>query len=91
MEISLMDKRKWFNDKLAGVPQQVMAEAKLSSDIVCKIDCIMKRQGMTQRELACRMGRSEAVISRWTTGFPNFTVKTIAELSSALGEPLVNI
>ena len=46
---------------------------------------------MTQRDLAKKMGRSEAVISRWTTGFPNLTLKSIAEISTALGEPLVRV
>lgn len=46
---------------------------------------------MTQRELAKKIGKSEAVVSRGTTGFPNLTLKTIAELSVALGEPLISV
>jgi hypothetical protein len=35
--------------------------------------------------------KSEVVISRWTSGFPNLTLKSIAEISTALGEPLVRV
>ncbi len=38
-----------------------------------------------------KMGRSEAAISRWTSGFPNLTLKSIAEISTALGEPLIKV
>ena len=44
-----------------------------------------------QKDLARKMGRSEAVISRWTSGFPNLTLKSIAEMSTALGEPLIKV
>jgi transcriptional regulator with XRE-family HTH domain len=46
---------------------------------------------MTQKDLARKMGRSEAAISRWTSGFPNLTLKSIAEISTALGEPLIKV
>ena len=50
---------------------------------------IMTVKGISQCELAKRTGRSEAVITRWTTGFPNLTLKAISKLSVAIGEPLV--
>ena len=46
---------------------------------------------MTQKDLARKMGRSEPAISRWTSGFPNLTLKSIAEISTALGEPLIKV
>lgn len=63
----------------------------LSADIIARIDTVLKQKNMTQRDLAKKMGRSEAVISLWTTGFPNLTLKSIAEISTALGEPLVRV
>ena len=32
-----------------------------------------------------------AAVSRWTSGFPNLTLKSIAEISTALGEPLIKV
>ena len=64
-------------------------EMQLSAEIIAKIDSILKEKNITQRELAKKLGKSEAVVSRWTTGFPNLTLRSIAELSVALGEPLI--
>ena len=62
-----------------------------SCAITEKIDGILKRDGITQRELARRIGCNETQIIRWTRGFPNYTLATLAKLSVALGEPLIEI
>ena len=87
----MRNKQKWFEEKVAGVPQEIMTEVRLSAEIIARIDTVLKEKNMTQRDLARKMGRSEAVISRWTTGFPNLTLRSIAEISCALGEPLIVI
>ena len=71
----MRNKQEWFN-------------AKMAADIIARIDAILKKKNMSQKDLAKKMGRSEAVISRCTSGFPNLTLKSIAEISTALGEPL---
>ena len=87
----MRNKQEWFNEKVTAVPKEVMTEVQLSADIIARIDTILKEKNMTQRDLARKMGKSDAVISRWTTGFPNLTLRSIAELSVALGEPLVRV
>lgn len=85
----MKNKQEWFKEKLSAVSPEIMSEVQLSSSVIARIDEVLKRKNMTQRDLAHKMGRSEAVISRWTTGFPNLTLKSISEISAALGEPLV--
>ena len=87
----MYNKQEWFNEKVASVPSDVMTEVQLSAQIIARIDTILKEKKMTQRDLARKMGKSDAVVSRWTTGFPNLTLRSIAELSVALGEPLIQI
>lgn len=87
----MRNKQEWFNEKVAAVPEGVMSEVQLSAEIIAKIDALLKERGMTQRDLARKMGKSDAVISRWTTGFPNLTLRSIAELSTALGQPLIHV
>ena len=74
----MRNRQEWFNEKMAA-------------DIIARIDAILKQKNMTQKDLARKMGRSEAAISRWTSGFPNLTLKSIAEISTALGEPLIKV
>jgi transcriptional regulator with XRE-family HTH domain len=45
----------------------------------------MREQGVSQRELARRLGRSEPWISRVLNGRENTTLKTVADLGWALG------
>ena len=87
----MKNKQKWFNEKMATVSPDIISEVQLSAEIIARIDAILKQKNMTQKDLAHKMGRSEAAISRWTTGFPNLTLKSIAEISTALGEPLVKV
>ena len=87
----MKNKQAWFNEKVASVSPEIMSEVQLSAGIIEIIDFILKKKHMTQRDLAKRLGKSEAVVSRWTTGFPNLTLRSIAQLSTALGEPLVQI
>lgn len=87
----MKNKQKWFKEKMATVSPDIISEVQLSADIIARIDTILKRKNMTQKDLARKMGRSEAAISRWTTGFPYLTLKSIAEISTALGEPLVRV
>ena len=87
----MRNKQEWFNKKMAAISPEIVSEVQLSADIIARIDSLLKQKGMTQKDLARKMGRSEAVISRWTSGFPNLTLKSIAEISTALGEPLVRV
>ena len=85
----MRNKQDWFNEKVSAVNPAITAEVELSAAIIARLDSILKRNNMTQRDLARKLGRSEAVVSRWTTGFPNLTLKSIAEISNAIGEPLI--
>jgi transcriptional regulator with XRE-family HTH domain len=49
----------------------------------------LKSVGMTQRELAEKMGKKESYISRILSGDANPTLKTIAELEVALGKDVI--
>ena len=87
----MRNKQDWFDGKMAAVPSEVMSEVQMSAEIIARIDAILKEKSMTQRDLARKLGKSEAVVSRWTSGFPNLTLRSIAALSSALGEPLITV
>jgi transcriptional regulator with XRE-family HTH domain len=46
--------------------------------------------GMTQRELAEKLGKKESYVSRILSGDANPTLKTIAEVEDALGEDVIS-
>ena len=85
------NKQEWFKSKVEQVSPEIMSEVQLSAGIIARIDMILKEKHMTQRDLAQKLGKNEAMVSRWTTGFPNFTLRTLTQISTALGEPLIKI
>lgn len=86
-----MKRNELFHKQLEMVSPAVRQEMEWSRAIIDSIAEILKRKGMTQRELAEKIGCNETQITRWTRGFPNFTIASLAKLSEALGEPLIQI
>lgn len=80
-----------FRECLAAIPEERKAEFELSFAIATRIDEVLKLKGMTQKELAQRLGKRESEISKWLTGRHNFTTNTIARISLALEEPIINV
>lgn len=80
-----------FRECLAAVPKERKAEFELSFAIADRIEEVLKRKGMTQRELAKRLGKRESEVSKWLTGRHNFTTNTIARISLALNAPIINV
>lgn len=87
----MSNKQEWFKSKVEQVSPEIMTEMQLSADIIARIDKILKDKHMSQRDLARKLGKDEAVVSRWITGFPNFTLRTLSQISVALGEPLIKL
>lgn len=80
-----------FEESLAQVPNDVKMEIDMSFALADKIDSILKKKNISQKELAKRMGKTEAEVSRWLGGTHNFTLRTIAKISNALGSNLILI
>ncbi len=80
-----------FRESLAQIPNDVRIEVDLSFAIADKIDAILRTKGMTQKEFARKMGKTEAEVSRWVGGTHNFTLRTIAKISDALGERILTV
>ena len=63
----------------------------LSFRIVDRIHDILKEQGMKQKDLAERLGKSEAEISKWMRGTHNFTIDTLVSIETALDAPILEV
>lgn len=89
--IWFMIQNSLFRECLTAIPEERKAEFDLSFAIASRIDEILKLNGMTQRELAQRLGKRESEVSKWLTGRHNFTTNTIARISLALGASIINV
>ena len=51
----------------------------------------LRQLSMTQKEFAKKIGKSESEISVWLTGRHNFTLKTLAKVSSVFSADIVAV
>lgn len=80
-----------FQQAISEVPKELKIQIDLSFAISDKLDAILQERGMTQKEFAKLIGKSESEICKWLGGTHNFTLKTIAKISSVLNVELIKI
>ncbi len=63
----------------------------LSATIALKIRKLLRLQGMTQVELAARLGVTPPQVSKLLSGKINFELKTLVNIQNAIGQPLIDV
>lgn len=74
---------------LSETPNEIRAYVRLCSDITVRINEILTKKGLTQKELADKMAKSPSEINKWLTGKHNFTLRSIVKLEVELDEKLL--
>lgn len=64
-------------------------EARLSFDIADRIAQLMQEHGLSKKQLADALGRRPSEITKWLSGQHNFTLRTIAMLSTFFGKAII--
>lgn len=82
---------KAFADAIANIPNDLSRRLDYSFAISDKLFDEMKRQRISQRELARRMNKRPSEIAKWLSGSHNFTIKTLAEISLVIGVDLIKV
>ena len=80
-----------FHQILDETSREIKTQVKWQYDISDAIYYRLKELGMSKKELAQRAGTSPAAVSRWLGGGHNFTLATLAKISSILNVPLISI
>lgn len=80
-----------FREAVANVPEDVRLETDWSFAISDKIADALEKKGMTQKMFAKQIGKTETEVSRWLSGTHNFTLRTIAKISSVLGTNIITV
>lgn len=73
------------------ISPEMKMQIEMSVAIANRIYEILESRGMTQKDFAHLMGKSETEVSRWLSGTHNLTLSTICKISLALGEELVKV
>lgn len=75
---------------LSNISEQNKSQIHNKIMIAAKIADAIKAKGMTQKEFAIKMQKSESDISEWLSGDRNFTIDTLSEIEVALGIKLLD-
>ena len=73
------------------ISPEMKLQMDLSVSIANRIYEILESKGMSQKDLAKRLGKTETEVSRWLSGTHNLTLATICKISAALDEPIVSV
>lgn len=86
-----MRRSKVLEERRKRVNPKVRETVALSFSIVDRIHEILEEKGLKQKDLALRLGKSEAEISKWMRGTHNFTIDTLVSIENALDSPIVEV
>ena len=78
-----------MNEIRSTITPEMKLQMEMSVAIANRIYEILEAKGMTQKELAQKLGKTETEVSRWLSGTHNLTLSTICKISAALGEEIV--
>ena len=83
------------NKIMDGIRSTITPEIKLQMEmsvaIANRIYDILEDRGMSQKDLAKRLGKTETEVSRWLSGTHNLTLATICKISAALEADVVKV
>ncbi len=74
---------------LAAIPVENTRFVDKNLDISEQVYALLEQKGLTQKQFAQMLGKSESEVSKWLSGLHNLTLKSIAKMEVALGEDIV--
>lgn len=86
-----MNGERFFIETLSKVPPKTDKQISWSMAISDVISEALDSKGMTQKEFAKLIGKTETEVSRWLGGTHNFTLSTLAKISSTLDLDLIKV
>ncbi len=78
-----------FRESIDRMPEENKIFVDRSLDIAHHIFELMEQKGLKQKDLAEKLGKSEAEVSKWLAGMHNYTLRSLAKLEAALGSAVI--
>ncbi len=87
----MKDIRNRYREMVSQVPPEIKEEINLSFAISNKIESLMQERGLSKKQFADQLGKRPSEITRWLSGQHNFTVSTLAMLSTFFGKSIISV
>jgi transcriptional regulator with XRE-family HTH domain len=78
-----------FKSSVDAMPEDSKIFVDKSLEIAHYIFQLMEQKGMKQKDLAVKMGKTEAELSKILAGMHNLTLRSVAKLEAALGATII--
>lgn len=75
---------------LANIDELSLAKTRNRMKVAAKIADSMRTNGLNQKQLAQKMGKTESEVSEWLSGDRNFTLDTLTEIEQTLNVSLLD-
>ena len=86
-----MKTNKIMDEIRSTIAPEMKLQMELSVAIANRIYDILEEKGMSQKDFARLMGKTETEVSRWLSGTHNLTMATICKISAALNADVVKV
>lgn len=86
-----MKTNRIMDDIRSTISPEMKLQMELSVAIANRIYDILEEKGMSQKDFARLMGKTETEVSRWLSGTHNLTMATICKISTALNADVVKV
>jgi len=80
-----------FDRIVVRTPAQTRRSVSKMLDVADRIHDLLRQRGMSQKDLAVALHKSESEISKWLSGTHNLELKTIIRIEEALGEDILMV
>lgn len=82
---------KSLDEMLGPIPDSLQKETDLSFQISDRIYELMQQRGLSKKQFADALGKRPCEVTKWLSGQHNFTISTLAMLSSFFGKLIITI
>ena len=86
-----MKTNKIMDEIRSSISPEIKMQMELSVAIANRIYEILEAKGLSQKEFANLMGKTETEVSRWLSGTHNLTLATISKITTTLGEQIIKV
>ena len=87
-----MKKAKMSLDELfKDIPPEIREQTELTFAISDRIYELMQERGLSKKQFAEALGKRPCEVTKWLSGEHNFTIATIAMLSTFFGKPVIAV
>lgn len=80
-----------LHNLIAGIPEDLQIQTKLSVAIAARIESLMRQEGLSKKQFADALGRRPSEVTKWLSGEHNFTIATLSRLSAYFGKSIIEV